>query len=89
VRCRSGLLDPAGETRRDIALFGEAQSRVVVSLAPADLPRLKELAAAGVSVSRLGEVGGDRLVLGPVDVSLAAAQAAWSGGLADALAGEG
>jgi hypothetical protein len=41
-----------------------------------------------VPCARLGVVGGDRLAVGPVDVSLAQAEAVWSSGLADALAGE-
>lgn len=44
------------------ALFGEGPSRVVVSTAPADWPRLVTLARHHeVPIERLGETGGDRL----------------------------
>jgi len=88
VRCEGGWLD-AG-TRTDIALFGEAQSRIVVSVAAVDAEIFERTAAAaGVSCVRLGMVGGDRLIIGPIDVGLADAEGAWVGGLAGALAGEG
>jgi phosphoribosylformylglycinamidine (FGAM) synthase-like enzyme len=87
VRCDDGWL--ATEGRDDIVLFGEAQSRIVVSVAPADAAAFERSAAtAGVACARLGVVGTDRLVIGPLDVGLGQAQAAWSSGLADALAGE-
>jgi phosphoribosylformylglycinamidine synthase len=77
-------------TRPDVALFGETQSRIVVSLAAADAEALEERAsAAGVPCAPLGVVGGQRLVIGAVDTALDEARAAWSAGLADALAGEG
>ncbi len=76
--------------RLDVALFGEAQSRVIVSVDPADAGALVARAAeAGVPCAQLGSVGGDRLALGTVDIGLAEAQAVWSAGLARALAGEG
>jgi len=44
------------------ALFGEAPSRVVVSVAPADVDRVLATArTAGVAATRLGETGGDAL----------------------------
>ena len=56
-----GNLDAA---RWDAALFGEKQSRIVVSLEPADLPALADLARfRGVPLLSLGRTGGDRLVL--------------------------
>jgi phosphoribosylformylglycinamidine synthase len=46
----------------DAALFGEAPSRIVVSLADEHLPALRDLAAAaGVPLHVLGRTGGDRL----------------------------
>ena len=51
-----GSLDAA---RWDAALFGEKQSRIVVSLHPADLPTLGELARSrGVPLLSLGRTGG-------------------------------
>ena len=88
ARLAGGWLD-AGD-RLDVALFGEAQSRIIVSVDPADAGALVARAAeAGVPCAQLGSVGGDRLALGPVDIGLAEAQAVWSAGLARALAGEG
>ena len=69
-------------------LFGEAQSRIVVSLRPADLSRLQEVAAAeGVPVALLGTTGGDRFTIGGlVDLSVSQMDDAWNHGLERALA---
>lgn len=51
-------------TRLDAVLFGETQSRIILSAAPENLTRLQELArSVGVPLSYLGNVGGDRLVM--------------------------
>ena len=48
-----------GDLRPDALLFGESQSRVLVSLPQATLPRLQALArAAELPLVVLGEVGG-------------------------------
>jgi len=75
--------------RVDAALFGEAGARAVVSARPADLAALRALASQhGVPATPLGTLGGDRLRLGAaVDLPLAAAAEAWSGGLARLLPG--
>ena len=77
-------------TRLDAALFGEAQSRFLVAVphaqAAAELLALAE--AAAVPAVALGVAGGDRIRLGPLDVSLEAAREAYEGGLERALAGE-
>ena len=77
------------DKRDDVALFGEAPSRFVISATAADAwPEVeRHAAAAGVSLSALGRVGGDRLRLGPVDVALDDAHRAWDQGLDAALAG--
>ncbi len=76
--------------RADTALFGEAQSRIVVSLAPDDADVLERRAeGSDVPCVRLGRVGGDRLTIGPIDIGLEEAEAVWAAGLAKALAGEG
>ena len=60
------------------ALFGEAPSRVVITVAPADVDAvLARALAAGVPARALGETGGDRLVVSAgggaiVDVDLGA-----------------
>jgi len=55
---------PVGRIRKDAVLFGESQSRVVLSAKPAHrqaiLDRAKEL---GVPAEVIGTVGGDRLVV--------------------------
>ena len=53
ARCEVG-----GEGRWDAVLFGEVQSRIVVSARPEDIERLREMAReSGVPVTRLGVVG--------------------------------
>jgi len=50
--------------RRDSLLFGESQSRIVLSVKPGDVEAVKTLAAASdVPVSVLGSVGGPRLTV--------------------------
>jgi phosphoribosylformylglycinamidine synthase II len=79
----------AAAVRADIALFGEAQSRIVVSVAAEDAEAFdKRAQGSDMPCVRLGTVGGDRLVIGSLDVGLEEARAVWSAGLADALAGE-
>ncbi len=55
----------AAAGRADALLFGEAQSRIVVTVAADDAARLEALAAGhDVPATRIGTVGGDRLRLG-------------------------
>ena len=74
--------------RLDAALFGEAQSRILVAV-PAD--RREELLAIarGLSVpfAFVGRAGGDRLRLWSLDLSLAELRDAYEGGLERALEG--
>jgi phosphoribosylformylglycinamidine synthase len=50
--------------RADVSLFGEQQSRFVLSLAPERLAELERLASShGVTVTRIGVTGGDRFRL--------------------------
>jgi phosphoribosylformylglycinamidine synthase II len=70
-------------------LFGEASSRVVISLAPADWPRLADRAAArGVALTRLGVASGDRFSFAGANVALADLRDAWKHGLDRALGAE-
>ena len=67
--CISGDLGFQGEARLprrwDGALFGEAQSRIVVSLPPERWRRLEEMAAESrVPILRLGRTGGGRFTWG-------------------------
>src|SRR5262249_17498897 len=78
-------LDVVG--RADATLFGEAQSRFVLSLAPSHLPALVRLAAKhGVTLTRLGTVGGIRLRLaGLIDLPVSDLQAALERGIPEAI----
>ena len=73
--------------RWDAALFGERQSRIVVSLAENDLTALQRLAdESGVAVRRLGTTGGDRFrVNRQIDLPLQEISGAWREGLERAL----
>ena len=73
--------------RADAALFGEAASRIVVSVAPENLSTLQTLAQEmDVPCFILGEVGGDRLsIQGYFDLPLSQLAEAWNNGLARAL----
>jgi phosphoribosylformylglycinamidine synthase subunit PurL len=51
-------------TRLDALLFGETQSRVIVSAAPSDVIKIVERAKIlGVSASKIGVVGGSELTI--------------------------
>jgi phosphoribosylformylglycinamidine synthase len=73
--------------RWDAALFGEDQSRIVVSLSPekqADLERVCR--DEGSPWTSLGHVGGDSMdIEGHATVSVADMKASWSGGLERAM----
>ena len=71
------------------ALFGEPQSHVVLSCSPGRTEsELQVLATAhGLRAQPLGRVGGDRLQLAGIDVSLAEMRAAYESGLPRALEG--
>ena len=73
--------------RMDGILFGERQSRVVVSVAPGRLPELEALARQhAVPYDLLGAVGGDRLIIGDtIDLPLAVAAEVWNTGLERSL----
>jgi len=50
--------------RRDAHLFGESQSRIVVTVAETDLPKLEhQCAGQGVPMAVIGRVGGQRLTI--------------------------
>ena len=77
------IIDLEGAIRPDALLFGESQSRVVLSLRRRHLGRLREIAAANdVPLAVLGEVRGRRLVINPlIDVELDALREAWTNAL--------
>ncbi|MHB9149762.1 MAG: phosphoribosylformylglycinamidine synthase II, partial [Thermoleophilia bacterium] len=81
---------PAAAARPDLELFGEAPTRVVVSVAPAVSPAFQKLCeGAGVPTTELGTVGGDALhmLVGgcEVNVPLASLREAFEGGIRRAL----
>jgi len=75
------------EGRLDAALFGEAQSRIIVSVVPKSARKLQKLAARyQIAATRLGTVGGKRLILkGYIDLSLKQVGEAWWSGLEKSL----
>jgi phosphoribosylformylglycinamidine synthase len=88
--CMAGPEKPLGARvelremmRADARLFGESQSRIIVSLKAKDLNRLREIAAReGAPLQVLGEVGGSHLAVHPlVRVAVDELKSAWSSGL--------
>ena len=84
----------AVEGRRDAALFGEAPSRFLVAVEGDDaaarlvaLALLADIDATVLGIAERGTAGGDRIRLGPIDLALDAARAAYDGGLEAALRG--
>ena len=75
------------EGRWDAALFGETQSRILISLPPDALHQLQSLADdIQVPITLLGKVGRDRITMpGPIDLPLRDAASAWQNALEDAL----
>ncbi len=69
--------------RGDALLFGESQSRIVVSLKENDLNRLKDIVTKeGVPMQVIGEVSGSRLVIQPfVQLPVEEIRSIWAGGL--------
>jgi phosphoribosylformylglycinamidine synthase len=77
--------------RLDALLFGETQSRVVVTCAPMDAVKLVERARLmGVPAARVGTVGGDKLTVktssGEFSALLSELHDAWWNSIARAMA---
>jgi len=92
--CISGPGEPLGaevemeaSIRPDAWLFGESQSRIVLSVRKKHVNRLRDLAReADVPCTVLGEVRGRRLRIGGlVDVSVADLRSAWADALAQQM----
>jgi phosphoribosylformylglycinamidine synthase subunit PurL len=50
--------------RKDAYLFGEAQSRVIITCNSSDVQKIKDLSSQlGISVSDIGTVGGDEIII--------------------------
>jgi len=73
--------------RADVLLFGESQSRILLSLDRQSWPRLRDRAQRdGIPVEPIGEVGGGRLEIGDwIDVAVSDVLEAWEGALERAL----
>jgi phosphoribosylformylglycinamidine synthase len=76
-----------GDLRPDAVLFGESQSRAVVSVRPPDWERLKALLhTSGLPFRVLGEVGGTDLeIVGYMKIATAALRQQWQTALAQQL----
>ena len=58
----AGAAQPASALRRDALLFGEAQGRVIISVAAVDAVKvLAQAKILGVTAARIGTVGGGAL----------------------------
>lgn len=89
VDLRNLQLEP--QTRLDALLFGETQSRVVVSCRPLDAVKVIERAKLmGVHAAQIGRVGGDKLVIktasGEFSWPVAELQDLWWNSIARAMA---
>ena len=80
----------AGDLRPDALLFGESQSRAVVSVRPPDWERLEALLhTSALPFSVLGEVGGTDLeIVGYMKIATAALRQQWQTALAQQLTNE-
>lgn len=76
-----------GRIREDALLFGESQSRAIVSIDQKNINSLERVASKrGVPMEIIGEVGGDRLsIKGLIDVSIIRAYESWALGFENVL----
>ncbi|HLT58816.1 MAG: phosphoribosylformylglycinamidine synthase subunit PurL [Limnochordales bacterium] len=87
-------VDLSSDLRPDALLFGESQSRIVLSVAPEHWPALQEIAAAyGAPLARLGTTGGQQLAVAingrpAMALALAELRQAWAGALPALLGDE-
>jgi len=77
------------EGRVDAALFGELQSRIVVSVRPDRVKQLEELAVASeVPITKLGTAGGERFAVASyIDLPLQQMRSIWQESLGKVLGG--
>lgn len=76
-----------GPLRADVHLFSESQSRIILSVSPLQARGVLERAhSMGLPASRLGTVGGSRLVIeGMIDMPLTEINRLWRGAFASVL----
>ncbi len=77
------------DTRADALLFGEAQSRILVSFSPHNRAKVEQVAKkTGVNLEILGTVCGERFVVeGLIDADTERLKRLWKGGLESFLEG--
>jgi phosphoribosylformylglycinamidine (FGAM) synthase-like enzyme len=75
-------VDLDSKIRSDALLFGETQSRILLSVSPKDLAPVLDLAKGyNVPVSQIGKVGGERLVIGGwIDIEVKRLRRLWEEG---------
>lgn len=75
--------------RGDFLLYGESQSRILVSLRPGDLTKFQNIAARyQIEVAQIGRTGGDRLRIGQrIDVALSDLSTAYFDSIAKIMDG--
>ena len=73
--------------RWDVALFGEGESRIILSLPQSQLSRLENLCEeSSVNYSVIGTVGGQRFIIDEaINLSLGTLAESWENGLDDAV----
>ena len=75
------------DIRSDALLFGESQSRIVISVNPEHVSKVSDLCKKkGVPCYEVGEVDGDRLKIdGLIDINLKDLEKAWKNGIPQLL----
>jgi phosphoribosylformylglycinamidine synthase len=80
----SAILGGIGATAEADELFAEGQGRVVVSVSPRNAAAFERLAAT-LPVRRIGHVGGDAIVIGDAQLSLAEASSLHASAIPNAM----
>jgi len=63
-KCIGAYVELQSDIRVDALLFGETQSRIIVTVSKQNLNKMKQLAAKNkVTITEIGEVGGDRMII--------------------------
>jgi phosphoribosylformylglycinamidine synthase len=76
-----------GKIREDALLFGESQSRAIVSLDKKNIHKLENIASKySIPIELIGIVGGDRLLIeGLIDIPILKAYESWAFGFENSL----
>jgi len=88
IKGATGFRELEAMTFEPWVLFGEAQSRILVSVSSGDRTWLETAASkADVPITCIGTVGGDRLTFGGIAAPISQLAQAWSNGLLGAMKG--